>query len=188
VLAGKPQIEIPADPAIRCLGTVSDQEKSALIAACDLLLLRVPSRASRSACSRPGRWVGPSSSTPSAAFSRTVPPEQRRAVLPGYAEFAPALRRLLGDPALRTALGRSGRAYVQAEYGWDVVESRTNAFLTSLAARPRFSTRRPRPGPGGCNPPHARWRMLRRRRPLHVPRHRRGRGVHPLQPMSRWST
>jgi glycosyltransferase involved in cell wall biosynthesis len=142
VLAGKPQIELPEDPAVRCLGVVSDQEKSALIAACDLLLL--PSAFESLSISVLEAW----------AMERPVLVNAECRVLEGqclrsngglfykgYAEFAPALRRLLEDPALRAALGRSGRAYVEAEYGWDVVEARTAAFLASLAdARPLLQT------------------------------------------------
>jgi glycosyltransferase involved in cell wall biosynthesis len=57
----------------------------------------------------------------------------------GYSEFADALRRLATDAPLRAALGAAGRAYVAAEYEWDVVERRTEGFLDSLlqaASRP----------------------------------------------------
>jgi glycosyltransferase involved in cell wall biosynthesis len=40
-----------------------------------------------------------------------------------YGEFREALKVLLADRALRTALGAQGRVYVQSRYRWDVVES-----------------------------------------------------------------
>ncbi|MET0555180.1 MAG: glycosyltransferase, partial [Vicinamibacteria bacterium] len=51
----------------------------------------------------------------------------------GYAEWAEALRVLVRDPALGSALGASGRDYVRREYDWDVVESRVEGFFGSLA-------------------------------------------------------
>jgi glycosyltransferase involved in cell wall biosynthesis len=54
----------------------------------------------------------------------------------GYSEFAAALRRRAGEPGLGARLGAAGREYVRREYDWDVVESRTNAFLESLARAP----------------------------------------------------
>ncbi len=50
----------------------------------------------------------------------------------GYSEFAEALKRLAESPDLRRRLGAAGQAYVRREYDWDLVESRTNAFLESL--------------------------------------------------------
>jgi glycosyltransferase involved in cell wall biosynthesis len=50
----------------------------------------------------------------------------------GYSEFAEALRRLAGGPALGNALGAAGRDYVRREYDWDVVEARVEGFFASL--------------------------------------------------------
>jgi glycosyltransferase involved in cell wall biosynthesis len=138
VLAGKPQIALPEDPAVRCVGVVSDQEKSALIAGCELLLL--PSAfESLSISVLEAWWMGRPVLVN--AECRVLEGQCLRSngglFYKGYAEFAPALRRLLDAAALRAALGRSGQAYVRSEYGWDVVESRTNAFLESLAPAPR---------------------------------------------------
>jgi glycosyltransferase involved in cell wall biosynthesis len=49
-----------------------------------------------------------------------------------YAEFEVALDRLVGDAALRAALGAAGRSYVEANYRWrDVIDRYTN-FLTGI--------------------------------------------------------
>jgi len=36
-------------------------------------------------------------------------------------------------PGLRAAMGRAGREYVERDYGWDLVEARTSAFLQELS-------------------------------------------------------
>ena len=49
-------------------------------------------------------------------------------------EFAEALQRLIDDPALRRALGDSGRRYVAASYRWDVVLDRYRALIEAAGA------------------------------------------------------
>jgi glycosyltransferase involved in cell wall biosynthesis len=49
-------------------------------------------------------------------------------------EFVEALSTLAGDDALRRALGASGRAYVAAEYRWDVVLERYRRLIAAVAA------------------------------------------------------
>jgi len=135
VLAGKPVIEVREHPMLRCLGEVSDEEKGALMAACDVLVL--PSALESLSISVLEAW----------SFGRPVLVNAACRVLEGqcvrsngglyyrgYAEFAPALRLLLERADLREALGRSGREYVAREYDWDVVEGRTNAFLSDVQA------------------------------------------------------
>jgi glycosyltransferase involved in cell wall biosynthesis len=56
-----------------------------------------------------------------------------------YREFEAALDRLLGNPALRTALGDAGRAYVDRFYQWPVLIERYADFLTSVVARGRVT-------------------------------------------------
>jgi glycosyltransferase involved in cell wall biosynthesis len=50
----------------------------------------------------------------------------------GFYEFAEALDVLLRDPGLRAALGRQGRAYVEAEYAWPAVIARLRATLEKI--------------------------------------------------------
>jgi glycosyltransferase involved in cell wall biosynthesis len=54
-----------------------------------------------------------------------------------YREFEAALDRLLGNPALRSALGTAGRAYVDRFYQWPVLIQRYADFLTTVVARGR---------------------------------------------------
>jgi glycosyltransferase involved in cell wall biosynthesis len=48
-------------------------------------------------------------------------------------EFVEALLTLEADGALRRALGASGRAYVAAEYRWDVVLERYRRLIAAVA-------------------------------------------------------
>jgi glycosyltransferase involved in cell wall biosynthesis len=52
-----------------------------------------------------------------------------------YREFEAVMDRLLGDAELRAALGRRGRAYVDAHYQWPVLIRRYQQFLEEVVAR-----------------------------------------------------
>jgi glycosyltransferase involved in cell wall biosynthesis len=133
VLVGKPALPIPDHPKVRHLGFVSEEEKFALLAECDVLLM--PSAYESLSVIVLEAW----------AMGRPVVVNAACKVLEGqcvrsggglfyrgYAEFSEAVRRLAGDPALGRALGEAGRAYVAREYDWDVVESRVEGFLEAL--------------------------------------------------------
>ncbi len=133
VLVGKAALEVPAHPKLRHLGFVSEEEKFALLAGCEVLVM--PSAYESLSVIVLEAW----------AMGRPVLVNAACKVLEGqcvrsggglfyrgYAEFAAALQLLLDDPALRRDLGEAGRAYARREYDWDVVEGRTNAFLESL--------------------------------------------------------
>jgi glycosyltransferase involved in cell wall biosynthesis len=133
VLVGTPALPIPEHPKIRHLGYVGEDEKFALLAACDVLLM--PSAYESLSVIVLEAW----------AMGRPVLVNAACKVLEGqcvrsggglfyrgYAEWAEALRVLLCDRALRDALGAAGRDYVRREYDWDVVESRVEGFLGSL--------------------------------------------------------
>jgi hypothetical protein len=47
-------------------------------------------------------------------------------------EFEACLRRLLGDPALRTALGNAGKGYARARFAWPHILAR---FQNDVLAR-----------------------------------------------------
>jgi glycosyltransferase involved in cell wall biosynthesis len=133
VLVGKPALDIPEHPKIRHLGFVGEEEKFALLAGGDVLLM--PSAYESLSVIVLEAW----------AMGRPVLVNSACRVLEGqcvrsggglfyrgYSEFAAALRMLSGNPRLRAALGDAGRAYVRREYDWDVVEERTSRFLASL--------------------------------------------------------
>jgi glycosyltransferase involved in cell wall biosynthesis len=133
VLVGGAALPVPRHDRVRYLGFVSEQEKFALIAGCELLLL--PSCYESLSVAVLEAW----------AMARPVLVNGACRVLEGqcvrsggglfyrgYAEFAEALRLLLGSAELRARLGAAGRAYVEREYAWELVESRADAFLRGL--------------------------------------------------------
>jgi glycosyltransferase involved in cell wall biosynthesis len=136
VLVGRPALDIPDDPKILHLGFVTEQEKFALLKACEVLLM--PSAFESLSVIVLEAW----------AMGRPVLVNAACRVLEGqcvrsggglfyrgYSEFAEALRRLVADRGLQARLGAAGRRYVQAEYEWPVVESRMDTFLRALTAR-----------------------------------------------------
>jgi glycosyltransferase involved in cell wall biosynthesis len=135
VLVGRPALEIPVHAKIRHLGYVSEEEKFALLAACDLLVLPSPYE-SLSVIVLEAWEMGRPVLVNSAC--RVLEGQCVRSggglFYRGYSEFAEAVRLLLEDEALRRGLGEAGRRYVAAEYHWDVVERRTEDFLASLVS------------------------------------------------------
>jgi glycosyltransferase involved in cell wall biosynthesis len=133
VLVGRAALDIPVHPKIRHLGFVSEEEKFALLAACDVLVLPSPYE-SLSVIVLEAWAMGRPVLVNSAC--RVLEGQCVRSggglFYRGYSEFAEALRRLLGDEGLRRGLGDAGRRYVAAEYHWDVVERRTEEFLEAL--------------------------------------------------------
>ena len=64
-----------------------------------------------------------------------VTPGEHLLVADSPAEFAAAVVRCLGDPALRHRLGVRGRARVEARYRWEAIGDGLSAFYDELAAR-----------------------------------------------------
>jgi len=123
VLIGTAVCEIPAHPAIRHLGHVSDRDKFDAIAAADALVM--PSHYESLSMVVLEAW----------ALGRPVLANGRCDVLLGQClrsnaglyyedsvEFAAALERILSDRTLASALGASGRAYYEQHYAWPVIE------------------------------------------------------------------
>ncbi len=133
VLVGHPVLAIPDHPKIHHVGYVSEEEKFALLAASDLLLM--PSEYESLSIIVLEAW----------ALGRPVLANARCRVLEGqclrsngglfykdYAEFAATLRTLVDRPELRRRLGAAGRAYGHREYDRTGVEQRVNGFLRAL--------------------------------------------------------
>src|SRR5262249_44295979 len=154
VLVGRPALEIPDHPKIRHLGFVTEEEKFALLSACDLLVLPSPYE-SLSVIVLEAWAMGRPVLVNSAC--RVLEGQCVRSggglFYRGYSEFAAALRRLLDDVSLRRALGEAGRRYVGPGYDWDVGERRTGHSRRGLVAGPRapLGGGRP-PGPRGPGP------------------------------------
>jgi glycosyltransferase involved in cell wall biosynthesis len=137
VLIGTAALPIPADPLVRHLGFVSEEEKFALLRDCAVLLMPSPYESLSVVVLE--AWAMGRAVLVNAAC-RVLEGQCLRSggglFYRGYSEFADALRRLVTDAPLRAALGAAGRAYVRAEYDWNVVERRTEGFLESLTASP----------------------------------------------------
>lgn len=135
ILIGTAALPVPDDPGIRHLGFVSEEEKFALIRECAVLLMPSPYESLSVVVLE--AWAMGRPVLVNAAC-RVLEGQCMRSggglFYRGYSEFADALRRLAADAPLRAALGASGRAYVRAEYDWDVVERRTESFLEGLLA------------------------------------------------------
>jgi glycosyltransferase involved in cell wall biosynthesis len=133
VLAGKKHLDVPSHPKIRHLGEVTDAEKFALIDGCDLLLLPSPYESLSIAVLEAWSLARPVLVN---GACRVLAGQCLRSngglFYEGYAELEPMLRLMFARPGLRAAMGRAGQEYVRREYAWDVVESRTDALLTSL--------------------------------------------------------
>ena len=140
LLVGRSVLPLPADPAIRHLGFLSDDEKWNALAACDLLLM-------------PSRYESLSMVTLEAWWAqRPVLANAKCEVLRGqcrrsnaglyygsYEEFRECLALLEGDPGLGRALGENGRRYFEAHYAWPVVERK---YLDLFAAVRALDARR----------------------------------------------
>jgi glycosyltransferase involved in cell wall biosynthesis len=138
VLAGHPELAIPEHPKIRHLGYVTEDEKFALLDACDVLMM--PSPYESLSIIAIEAWT----------MGRPVLANGRCKVLEGqclrsngglfyedYAEFCATLHALIERPELRARLGAAGLAYVRREYAWSVVEGRVEALLREVAGGAR---------------------------------------------------
>ena len=136
VLAGDPVAELPDGPGISVVGRLSDQEKWDAMAGAEALVH--PSRYESFAANLLESWCVETPAIVNAACSVTVG-HCRRADggvwYRSYAEFEACMDRLLADGELRAALGRQGRQYVEAHYGWGDVIDRYLSFLRSVRDR-----------------------------------------------------
>jgi glycosyltransferase involved in cell wall biosynthesis len=130
VLIGRSVVGVPDDPGVVNLGFQEDQVKwDALRAA---LAFVMPSRfESLSMATLEAFWA----ERPALVNARcdVLRGQCKRAsaglYYSSYEEFEAALALLESDPGLRDKLGRSGRAYYDARYAWDVIERKYLALL-----------------------------------------------------------
>jgi glycosyltransferase involved in cell wall biosynthesis len=132
VLAGRSVIPVPDDPHVRHVGFITEEEKVAALRQARLLVMPSPYE-SLSIVTLEAWKLG----VPVLANARckVLAGQCLRShgglFYHGYAEFAEALRLLLGSPDLARRIGEQGRQFVEREYSWDVVESK----LDDLFAR-----------------------------------------------------
>ena len=138
VLIGKSILPIPADPRIRHLGFVDDQDKFDAMAAADVLIM--PSYYESLSMVALEAW----------ALGRPVLANGRCDVLKGqclrsnaglfyesFAEFAETLYAITSGPGLSETLGRNGRAYFKRHYDWPVIERKYLETFDRLGREPR---------------------------------------------------
>jgi glycosyltransferase involved in cell wall biosynthesis len=134
VLAGEGPVTVPArTPGVLDVGYLDAAEKAAAYAAATLVCQ--PSVNESFSIVLMEAWLA---GTPVLVHAR-CPVTRYHAyhaggglVFDGFYEFAGALDTLLGDAGLRAAMGRQGRAYVEAEYAWPAVTARLEATLEKI--------------------------------------------------------
>src|SRR4029077_19910127 len=130
VMAGYPNMPIPAHPSIKCLGVVDEPLREALLAHARLLVVPSPFESLSMVLLE--------------AWNQGLPAlvNGRCAVLQGqvvrangglsyrYAsELAASLTYLLSHPDVARQLGRQGLAYIEQEYRWPHVMQMVEDFL-----------------------------------------------------------
>jgi glycosyltransferase involved in cell wall biosynthesis len=150
MLMGVKLMPLPDDPHVRFAGTLPDEERLHALEAATVVVVPSPYE-SLSLLALEAFAVG----TPVLANARAeVLVDHCRQSNAGlyYAdryEFSEALRLLLGDAALRAAMGRNGRAYIHRHYRWSTILTKYERMFTRLrqpqeAALPPSRVRRRR--------------------------------------------
>jgi glycosyltransferase involved in cell wall biosynthesis len=144
LLMGVKLMPLPDDPHVRFAGTLPDEERLAALEAASVVIVPSPHE-SLSLLALEAFAVG----TPVLANGRSevLVDHCRRSNAGLYYEdrweFTEALKLLMRDTPLRQAMGRNGRAYVNANYRWDLILEKYERMMTRPAARPAGRDRRP---------------------------------------------
>ena len=144
VLAGPVVDAPPTHPDVDVLGPVSEEEKWALLSEARALVSPSPWEAFSLVVAE--AWSARTPVLVNAGCAATVEHCRRSGggvTFAGYGEFEVAVDRLVGDPDFGQALGRRGRAYVDARFRWPHVVARYAAFVESVVARDGGRRRRP---------------------------------------------
>jgi glycosyltransferase involved in cell wall biosynthesis len=134
VLVGRPVLEVPVHVNVRHLGVLSDAEKLGVIAAARLLVHPSPFESLSMALLE--AWKMERAALVNARCPVLRGQVQRAGgglYYDGYEEFAETLSWLGEHPDTRAAMGRSGRAYFEANYDWDVVMAKYERLLARVA-------------------------------------------------------
>ncbi len=146
VLMGLKLMPIPSAPQFRLAGLLSETERSEALEAATVVVAPAPSE-SLSLLALESFAVG----TPVLANARSdvvVDHCQRSNAGLYYGsrdEFQACLRLLVRDDDLRAAMGRQGRAYIRANYRWEVVLGKYDRLIAGLPSS-RPAGRPPRAG------------------------------------------
>ncbi len=134
ILIGTLAMTLPPVPGLRHLGYLPEDEKHAALAGASVVACPSPYE-SLSIALLEGFAVGtPGLVNAASAVLKEHCLRSNAGLFYGAGdEFVEALQRLIDDPALRRALGDSGRRYVAASYRWDVVLDRYRALIEAAA-------------------------------------------------------
>jgi glycosyltransferase involved in cell wall biosynthesis len=134
VLVGRAVLPIPVHVNITHLGVLSDAEKLSLIGGSRLLVHPSPFESLSMALLEAWKMGRPALVNGRCAVLRGQVQRANGGLYYGsYEEFAEALAWLLSHPAGADALGRSGRAYFERHYAWDVVMEKYERLLARAA-------------------------------------------------------
>jgi glycosyltransferase involved in cell wall biosynthesis len=134
VLIGKLAMPEPRGAGVRYLGFLPEEEKAAAMAGARVVVC--PSAyESLSIVLLEGLALGTPGlvNASSAVLQEHCVRSNAGLFYKGGDEYVEAMDALAGDDRLREALGANGRAYVEAEYRWDVVLDRWRALLRAAA-------------------------------------------------------
>jgi glycosyltransferase involved in cell wall biosynthesis len=138
VLVGRAVLPIPVHVNITHLGVLSDAEKLSLIGGSRLLVHPSPFESLSMALLEAWKMERPALVNARCAVLRGQVQRANGGLYYGsYEEFAEALAWLLSHPAAADALGRSGRAYFERHYAWDVIMDKYETLLARAAGRDR---------------------------------------------------
>ncbi|MCD4674944.1 MAG: glycosyltransferase family 4 protein [Desulfobacula sp.] len=133
VLVGKPVMNIPKNKYIISLGFVTDEDKYGAISACDILINSSPFESLSMVLLE--AW---SLNKPTLVNGNCGVLKDHCILSNGglyysnYAEFESCLDLMLSNRELCVRMGENGRRYVEANYGWDVVEGKYLRLLDGL--------------------------------------------------------
>jgi glycosyltransferase involved in cell wall biosynthesis len=150
VLMGVKLMPLPEDPRVRFAGMLPDEERLHALEAADVVVVPSPHE-SLSLLALEAFAVG----TPVLASARSdVLVEHCRRSNAGLYygdrwEFVEGLKLLMRDPALRQAMGRNGRTYVNRHYRWSIILSKYERLLRRLAGAAERDAARGDQGNGG---------------------------------------
>jgi glycosyltransferase involved in cell wall biosynthesis len=147
LLVGGKQMEVPAEPGVRYLGFLSEQDKWGALAGAELLVM--PSELESLSMVTLEAW----------GMGKPVLANGKCDVLRGqclrsnaglyfddYYEFREALSLLEQSPELRAGLGANGRRFYHQNYRWEVVEGKYNRIFETLWREDRALPPAPKPG------------------------------------------
>ena len=134
LLVGGKQMEVPAEPGVRYLGFLSEQDKWGALAGAELLVM--PSELESLSMVTLEAW----------GMGKPVLANGKCDVLRGqccrsnaglyfddYYQFREALSLLEQSPDLRAGLGANGQRFYRQHYRWEVVEGKYNRILETLS-------------------------------------------------------